>query len=106
MVEYNEDYGKFCECCGRSAVEIFNELEKQPITDRKQEINGHKKFGDKTYFYSNSLRLNNCSNCGNKLADRDINSHSEFMGMCGSSRACQNIVTGYKCSTCGHEEIF
>ena len=106
MNKYNEEYGKFCDCCGRLGTEIFKELDQQPIIDRKQEINGHKKFIGKTYFYSNSNRINNCCNCGHKLKDQDINSHSEFMGMFGYCQTCQNIVTGYKCSHCGKTEVF
>jgi len=97
----------FCECCGRPMQEIKNELVKVPYDNKgRRQVGVHFQF--KVYpsgiYDDNVLRF--CRNCGAKLKDQDIKAQSEFMGYYGSARACQEIVTGYTCTTCGHTEEF
>ena len=98
----------YCECCGRPLSEIRAELlllPKHPSgvyhTDGK-----HTLYINSGHIYANNNELNNCTNCGKLLPPEAINSDHEFMGMYGSSRAYQEIITGYKCPHCNNEENF
>ena len=98
----------YCECCGRPLSEIRAELlllPKHPSgvyhTDSKHTLYIHS-----SHIYPNNLQFEFCPNCGKELKYDDIDTETEFMGMYGSSRACQTLVIGYHCSHCGHSEEF
>lgn len=105
-MELNTDYhNKFCMCCGKRSVEIWDNIQKQKWADNKREWMGHTQYQDRDYFYDKNT-VKHCEGCGVELNAEDIHSQYEFMGMFGMSRASQNIVLGYKCSNCGYEEKF
>lgn len=98
----------FCECCGRPLKDITAELEKIPFDKKKQRtVNGHTQYeGHPEDIYSKSLIVSHCCICGTKLDDESIRTISECVGMMGLSRACQQIVVGYKCQSCKSEIKF
>jgi len=97
----------FCECCGRPIQEIKNELVQVPYdSEGKRQVGKHSQYKSYPQAIYDDNKLRNCRNCGAVLKDQDINSQSEFMGFYGLAHACQDIITGYTCSTCGHKEEF
>jgi len=96
----------FCECCGKPTQEIKNELVQVPYDQNgKRQVGKHYQFKSTGCIYDDNT-LRNCAGCGAKLNPDDIKTEREFMGMCGSSRAYQDIITGYKCHTCKREVEF
>lgn len=105
LTQFKKYHTKYCTCCGRKSTDIMKELLKQPFINGRQTWKGHTHSKGNNFFYdTNDLEF--CGKCGKRLEDEDIKGHNEFMGMLGSSRTSQFIVTGYKCSKCGYEASF
>ena len=102
--DLQEDF-PFCICCGRKNIDIMMELEKKPFIDGERNWQNHRQFQGRNFFYDeNTVKF--CVKCGQPLTEDDIQGSHEFMGMYGSARASQYIVSGYKCSKCGFEDKF
>ena len=95
----------YCPCCGKLKKDIQNELYKIPYKKNKRQLGPHFQYKGKSYFYDDS-RLRNCENCGKKLTEEEVYVEPEFMGMCGNSRAIEDILVGYKCDSCSHVEDY
>jgi len=107
-MELRKDYAdKYCECCGKKNIDIWNQLQQQPIDDKGNRVwEGHKQYANTDYFYSGSTHLEYCTDCGEKLDDEDIRTASESRGEFWGAPCSETIVVGFECSSCGYKETF
>ena len=103
--EFNSYHSKYCCCCGLKSKTILNHLLKSKKIKKCRKWNKHTLYDNNNYFYDSNY-LKYCGNCGVVLDNKDIYANREFMGYFGSSKAYDDIITGYKCSICGYEEKF
>lgn len=103
---------KYCQCCGRKNIKIWNFLMKQPISKSPNNStpfriwNGHKVYGEHDYFYECGIHLEYCTDCGAKLDDEDIKTATESRGEFWGAPCSETIVVGVHCHTCGFDETF
>jgi len=96
----------YCICCGKLMSYIRAKLERKKFVDGKRFWKGHFQYQSHPKDIYDRNFVKHCEHCGHRLLDGDVHTVSEFMGMYGSARANQTILTGYKCSKCGFETEF
>ena len=105
-------HGKFCSCCGRKSITIWNKL-----LEQKPDESGQKKWKEHTLyppsspcgknntFYDTNITVF-CENCGLELDDEEFNTVMESRGECHGAPCSEQVLLGYKCEKCGHIETF
>lgn len=97
---------KYCGCCGCS----LDDLKRLCIENGTLESDGCYQDGDHLYYPKHDWLYGTneivyCEYCGVKLNDDDIligHEHHEFWG----TRCSEETVVGYRCHSCGIEEMF
>ena len=95
----------FCECCGKSIVELRKEIEENgvPVVAGSKQLKcGNHYLKENGDVDTTSIYMDYCSDCGAILQYEDYKLIHESHPW-GSTTATVTLIDGYKCHACGYE---